>query len=80
MRAAEEVRTPPWWSLALMVFWTNLHGSFLIGLALIAPFALEAFLRASTEKRVGLAMRWALFAALATLATLVHAYGPGALT
>lgn len=80
LRAAEEARTPPWWSLALMVLWTNLHGSFLIGLALIAPFALEAFLRATPERRLGLTLRWALFAMLATLATLVHAYGPGALT
>jgi hypothetical protein len=80
LRAAEEARTPPWWSLALVVFWTNLHGSFLIGLALIAPFGLEALMRAAPDRRMGLALRWALFAGLATLATLVHAYGPGALT
>ena len=80
LRAAEQARTPPLWSLALMVLWTNLHGSFLIGLALIAPFALESFLRATPEKRFGLGLRWVLFAVLATLATLAHAYGPGALT
>jgi hypothetical protein len=80
LRAAEQARTPPLWSLALMVVWTNLHGSFLIGLALIAPFALEAVLRAQADRRVGLVLRWALFAALTLLAALAHAYGPGVLT
>jgi len=79
LRAAEEARTPPLWSLALMVLWTNLHGSFLIGLALLAPFALEAVMRAP-ERRLALALRWTLFGALAVLSTLAHAYGPGALT
>jgi len=80
LRAAERAGAPPLLSLALMVVWTNLHGSFLIGLALIAPFALEAVLRANPEKRVALALRWAVFALLAACCTLAHAYGPGALT
>jgi hypothetical protein len=80
LRAAEAGRTPPLWSLALMAFWVNLHGSYLIGLALIPFFALEAVLRLAPEQRAGLALRWTLMgAALATLAVLAHPNGLGAL-
>ena len=51
--AREEGRAPSWKLLPLMLLWTNLHASFLIGLLLIVPFALEAVLEQSLKRRHG---------------------------
>src|SRR5262249_18356443 len=42
LEARRQNRAPGWILLPLMVLWANLHGSFIFGLALIGPFALEA--------------------------------------
>ncbi len=43
-QAAEKGQAPSRWLALLMVLWVNLHGSFILGLALIAPFAVEAII------------------------------------
>ncbi len=72
--AAEQQRAPRWFLLAVMTLWTNLHGSFIFGLALILPFAIDAILAAG-ERRGRLAMQWGLFAAASVLATLLNPRG-----
>ncbi|MFX5237385.1 hypothetical protein ABTC85_20425, partial [Acinetobacter baumannii] len=42
MTAADRRIAPSWWWLPLMALWANLHGGFVLGLALIGPMALEA--------------------------------------
>jgi len=58
VEAAEERRSPPWWLVAVMCLWANLHGSFMLGLALIFPFALESIMAARrASRRSGLSAR-----------------------
>jgi hypothetical protein len=59
--ARAEDRPPRWTVLPLMALWANLHGSFMFGLALIGPFALEALLAAAPERRRAVALRWGGF-------------------
>ncbi|MCW1840921.1 hypothetical protein [Prosthecomicrobium hirschii] len=79
MRAAEDGRAPSPFAAILMALWANLHGSYLFGLALIPAFGLEALLRAPASRRTETALGWILILVLAPAATMVHAYGPGAL-
>jgi hypothetical protein len=74
LRAREERRTPALWLLPLMTLWANLHGSFLIGLGLLAPFALEAVVDAGKDWfRVG--RDWALFMLGAVAAAMITPHG-----
>jgi hypothetical protein len=74
LRAREEGRTPALWLLPLMILWANLHGSFLIGLGLLAPFALETLLDAGEDWfRVG--RDWALFMLGALAAAMITPHG-----
>ncbi|HXW26249.1 MAG TPA: hypothetical protein VEK73_16010 [Xanthobacteraceae bacterium] len=75
LNAAENRRAPPLALVPLMSLWANLHGGFLLGLALVAPIALEAWWNAGSERR-GVAVRWAGFALLALLAACITPYGP----
>src|SRR5258706_12116223 len=50
LAARSEQRAPGWILIPLMVLWVNLHGSFMLGLALIAPFALEALIAARGKR------------------------------
>ena len=61
--------------LPLMTLWANLHGGFVLGLALIAPMALDAVWNADAQWRKGLALRWAFFAAAALVASCLTPYG-----
>jgi hypothetical protein len=79
MRAAEDGRAPSPFAAILMALWANLHGSYLFGLALVPAFGLEALLRAPASRRTETALGWVLILVLAPAATMVHAYGPGAL-
>jgi hypothetical protein len=76
--AAEAQRTPRWWLLPVMTFWANLHGSFIFGLALILPFAIDALLSVKEWSR--LAMQWCLFAAASVAAALLNPRGINGLT
>jgi len=83
VEAAEERRSPPWWLVAVMCLWANLHGSFILGLALIFPFALESLLGARREKSLAdyrnLRTRWALFSGAALGCVLINPVGYRAL-
>jgi hypothetical protein len=78
VRAVDRGRQPPFVLLPLMALWANLHGSFTIGLALLAPIAFEAVLRTQPAERRSVALRWAAFVALAVLAACITPYGPDA--
>jgi hypothetical protein len=79
VQAAEERRAPSLTYLALITLWANLHGSFTLGLALIAPFAVEALWTADKSPRVILALQWLRFAVLAVAAGCITPYGPESL-
>jgi hypothetical protein len=70
---------PSFWLLPLMALWANLHGGFVLGLALMAPMALDAVWNADAPLRKSLALRWALFAAAALAASCITPYGWDAL-
>ncbi len=76
VRAAEDGRRPALALLAVMVLWANLHGSFLLGIALCAPLGLEAAIRTRPEERLAVLAGWALFGLGAMAAACIHPYGP----
>ncbi|NLH79654.1 MAG: hypothetical protein GX458_02260, partial [Phyllobacteriaceae bacterium] len=78
-RAAEAPRAPSALLLPVMVIWANLHGSFLLGLALVPVFAVEAVLRGEPAARRRLAFGWTAFLAASLTASLIHPYGLDAL-
>jgi hypothetical protein len=72
--ASESQRQPSWLLLPVMTLWANLHGSFIFGLALVVPFAIDAVLSVR-ERRSRLAMQWCLFGAASAAAALVNPRG-----
>jgi hypothetical protein len=70
---------PSFWLLPLMTLWANLHGGFVLGMALMAPMALDAVWNADAPLRKALALRWASFAAAALIASCLTPYGWDAL-
>ena len=75
MRAREMGRAPAWRLAAIMILWANLHGSFIFGLALIAPFAAEALLAAPPGGRLRAVRAWGMFGAIALVAALATPQG-----
>lgn len=75
VKANESRRPAPWWLLGIMVVWANLHGSFTLGLFLIAPMALEAVWQAPSAQRIEVARRWVVFGVLALIASMCTPYG-----
>ncbi len=73
--AREADRAPPLRLAALMALWANLHGGFAFGLALIAPFALEALLAAAPEARLATIRDWGLFAVASVTAAALTPFG-----
>ncbi len=73
--ARAEGRAPAWRLLGVMVLWANLHGGFIIGLALVVPLAAEAVLAESEARRAAAAMRWAAFLGAACVACLLTPHG-----
>lgn len=73
--AADRREAPSPWLLLLIVLWANLHGSFVFGLLLIGPIALDAVLSAAPSRRVPLLLRWGGFGVLAVLASCLNPYG-----
>lgn len=76
VQASEERRAPSAVYLPLITLWANLHGSFTLGLMLIAPFALEALWTADNSARVTIALQWLRFGGLALAAACITPYGP----
>jgi hypothetical protein len=79
VQAADRRAAPSFWLLPLMALWANLHGGFVLGLALLAPIATDAVLNAEAPQRKSLILRWAAFAAAALAASCVTPYGWGSL-
>jgi hypothetical protein len=75
VRVLDARRPPSFALLPLMTLWANLHGGFTLGLALIAPCALEAIWTAGPPDRVRVATRWGLFVVLALIAACITPYG-----
>jgi hypothetical protein len=75
LRARGEDRGPRWRMLPLMALWANLHGSFIFGLAMISPFALEALLAAKAQDRRAVILRWGGFGLAATAMTAMTPHG-----
>ncbi len=68
--ARSRKRAPSLALLPVMVIWVNVHGSFLLGLALAAVLALEALV--TEQDRVATMRSWGLFGAGAVLAALCN--------
>ena len=60
--------------LPVMLLWANLHGSFIFGLGLAVPVALEAVLAAGQERRAA-ARGWGLFIAAAVAVSMATPQG-----
>ncbi|MEY9757015.1 hypothetical protein [Bradyrhizobium yuanmingense] len=75
MAAASRRSAPSWAWLPLMALWANLHGGFVLGLALIGPISLEAVEHAGKGRRLALFMRWVLFGIGALIASCCTPYG-----
>jgi hypothetical protein len=75
MRAADRRITPSWVWLPLMSLWANLHGGFVLGLALIGPMSFVAIWDMESGKQVRLISRWFLFGVAALAACCVTPYG-----
>jgi hypothetical protein len=73
--AREQGRVPSLLVLPLMTLWANLHGSFMVGLALTGFVAAEAVLTTPGPARWTSLKRWAGFALLAALAALATPNG-----
>ncbi|WP_024337640.1 hypothetical protein [Bradyrhizobium japonicum] len=75
MATADRRGAPSWHLLPLMALWANLHGGFVLGLALIGPISLEAVEHAEKGRRLALFMRWVLFGIAALIASCFTPYG-----
>lgn len=75
LRAREAGRAPPLWTALLIAFWANFHASFILGLALVGPLALEALVTAEPDKRVRVVIDWGAFGIAALLASLLTPHG-----
>jgi hypothetical protein len=74
-RASERGDSPSFLLLPLLALWANLHGGFVFGLVLVAPFAFDALWNANVPQRGRLAMRWMAFAVGALAACCATPYG-----
>ena len=75
MTAADRGRAPSFLLLPLMALWANLHGGFVLGLALIGAIGLESLWHAAPARRLTLALRWAAFGLAALVASCCTPYG-----
>jgi hypothetical protein len=72
--AAREERAPPWWLLALVVLWANLHATFTLSFVIAAFAGLDLLARIRLSKPALLA-KWVAFGLLCPLVSLLHPYG-----
>ncbi|MBZ9705747.1 hypothetical protein LB543_03315 [Mesorhizobium sp. ESP7-2] len=73
-RASAEERAPPWWLLALVVLWANLHATFTLSFVITAFAGLDLLARIGLSKPALLA-KWVAFGLLCPLVCLIHPYG-----
>lgn len=76
LAARSQARAPRLAFALLIVLWANLHGSYVFAYLLIAPFALEALVEATTwEARRRVALGWGVFGLAAVAAALITPHG-----
>ena len=73
--ASDRREAPSFRLLPLMALWANFHGGFVFGLMMIGPIALDGLINAARSERMRLAVRWAIFGALALAAACCTPYG-----
>jgi hypothetical protein len=79
--AVEARRAPPFWLLAVLVLWVNMHASFTLGIGLAGALALDALLSEHDQQsRMAVAKRWAVFGAGCVLCALANPRGINAIT
>lgn len=71
VKAVEQNRLPSLWLIPAMVLWANLHGSFMLGLALTMGLALDATVSQAAGRWRPSAWRWGWFFALTVAAALM---------
>lgn len=76
LAAREESRAPRLWLAPLMILWANMHGGYVLGLALAAPFALEALIAAAPAGRWKVVRDWGVFGVLALVCAMITPHGP----
>ena len=74
LAARDEGRAPRLFMVGLMLLWANLHGSYVFGFLLLAPFALEA-LAEPAAARLRVLRSWGLVGVLCAAATLATPHG-----
>ena len=72
--ARSEGRPPSWRLLPVIWLWANMHGGFIIGLALVLPLGVEALLLDRARWRL-VALRWGGFLVAATAICLITPQG-----
>lgn len=75
IRAREAGKAPAWYWVFLMTAWSNLHGSFPLGLGLAGFLALEAVFTAPGAGRRQVLVAWSRFILLALLAATLTPHG-----
>src|SRR5258708_4259356 len=75
LSASERREVPSFWVLPLLALWANLHGGFVFGLVLVAPFAIDALWNADRSQRRPLALHWTVFGLGALAACCATPYG-----
>jgi hypothetical protein len=75
MAARDRGRAPSLALVPLVTLWANLHGSFAFGLALIAPFAFEAWFESPRGRRQEALRGWGVFAVASLTAALLTPFG-----
>ncbi|MGY4602869.1 hypothetical protein ACVW16_001281 [Bradyrhizobium sp. USDA 4474] len=75
VRAVDTKTTPSLMLLPVMTLWANVHGSFVVGLALTVALATEALFECPRSERLLAARRWAVFFVAAVGAACVTPYG-----
>ena len=79
MIARSRKQAPPFWLLAVMALWANLHASFPAGLVLVMALTGEAVIEQGSL-RDETVRRWLAFAALALAAACLTPQGPAGLS
>ena len=75
LQAGETGKRPSFWLIPLIALWANLHGSYVLGIA-ISPFiAADALLTQPKGTRIDLFKGWCLFIFVSSFATLLTPYG-----
>ena len=73
LRARQQDRAPPLAAALLMALWSNLHGGFVFGLAIVAAFGFEALLLSKDKARA--LRQWAVFGVASAAAVFINGNG-----